>query len=104
MPAAVLVSTGCSVARKAGAAALQRPHDVLKICDRARKPINARDHQHVAFADEIENSGQFGAPLRRGAARLLLADHVAPSRLERLDLERVGDVRIHGEDWRVSGR
>jgi hypothetical protein len=64
LPAAVLVSIGCSQDRAAG---LQRPHDVLKISNRARKPINARDHQHVPFADEIEDRGQLGPTLGCGA-------------------------------------
>ena len=53
LPAAVPVSTGCSVARRATPFCLQLVDDVLQVLQRAREPIDARDHQRVAAAARI---------------------------------------------------
>jgi hypothetical protein len=38
------------------AASLDRAHDVLKVSNAAREPINAGDHQHVAFTEEVQDN------------------------------------------------
>src|SRR5262249_36189827 len=84
------------------APSLQRPHNVLKVSDRARQAINARDDEGVPFPDEIENGRKLGAPLRTRTACLLLADDIAARGLERLDLNR--EVLIRGAYAGVSDR
>jgi hypothetical protein len=54
----------------------------------------------IAFPDEIQDGRELRAALRCGAARLLFSDHVAPDRLERLDLNR--EVLIRSADPRIS--
>jgi hypothetical protein len=77
LPAAVLVSIGCSVALRLAPLGLERAHDVLEVADRARQAVDAGDHQDIAFADEVENGLEFGAARDAGAALLLRTDHVS---------------------------
>src|SRR5262249_54947269 len=79
---------------------LQRPHNVLKVSDRARQAIDPRDNQRVALPNEIENGRKLRAPLRTRPARLLLADHITAGRLQRLDLDR--EVLIRGAHAGIS--
>jgi hypothetical protein len=69
LPAAVLVSIGCSVA--------------FRDAPRApRQPVDARDHENIALAEEVEDGPQFIAPRRRGATAFLRSDDLAPGRAE----------------------
>jgi hypothetical protein len=73
LPAAVLVSIGCSVAFNAAPRARTNADDVLQVPDAARQAVDPRDHEHVALAEEIEHGPQFLPAVRRGAAALLLS-------------------------------
>ena len=61
-------------------------NDVLEVADRPGQPVYARDRQHVAVPDEVEDSAQLVAPRSRCAASLLGPNHVAARPLERRDL------------------
>ena len=82
MPAAVLVSIGCSVAFRIAPARPDRAHDVLKVADAPGEAIDAGDHQNVAGVQEFEHRAQLLAALGRGAAPLLRPDDLAASGLE----------------------
>jgi hypothetical protein len=68
LPAAVLVSIGCSVALRGGALLLHGAYGVLQVTDAAGEPIDARDHQHVALAQEGEQSAKLLTASGAGAA------------------------------------
>jgi hypothetical protein len=70
LPAAVLVSIGCSVAFR-GALGLHRAHDALQVTDAARQAIDPGDHQPHRLAQEVEHGAQLVAAGRGGAAALL---------------------------------
>jgi hypothetical protein len=83
LPAAVLVSIGCSVAFERCALPTDRPDDALQVADTAGEPVNAGDHKHVALAKEVEHRPQFLTACRRGAAALLGTDQIAASHPQR---------------------
>jgi hypothetical protein len=74
-------------------------HDVLQLADAAGEAINARDHQHVTLAQEVEDSVQFLPPHRAPAAVLLSTDHFTPSGFQRGPLD--GQVLIDRADART---
>jgi hypothetical protein len=88
LPAAVLVSIGCSVARRLAPSALRARNDVLEVTDRAGEPVDACHDQGVACTDEFEDGGELGSAGRRGAAHLLGPDDLAPGGLKGLMLKR----------------
>jgi hypothetical protein len=45
--------------------------DILQIADAAGQAVNARDHQHVTLAEEVEDGAQFLPSCRARAAALL---------------------------------
>ena len=63
LPAAVAVSTGCSVAFSLAPFAFQLVHDVLQVLHRSGEPVDASDHQCVAVIQEIEQHLELGAPV-----------------------------------------
>ena len=60
LPAAVEVSTGCSVAGEMGALVLEGRDNDLEITHRARQTVDARDHQRLAGMDELEDGPELG--------------------------------------------
>jgi len=60
-----------------GPLCLQLVHDVLQVFERPGEPVDARDHQGVALAQEIEQHLQFGAPVATSAGGLLRTDDIA---------------------------
>jgi hypothetical protein len=60
LPAAVLVSIGCSVALKLAPLALRVRTMSCRSPDRARQAIDACHRQHVALADEVEHRAELG--------------------------------------------
>ena len=98
LPAAVLVSTGCSVARNA----TPRPFvdNVLQVLQRPRETVDAGNNQGVAWLNEVEQHLQFGAPVAPIAAFLLSTDHAAPRRPQRPPLH--GEILVQRGDARVA--
>jgi hypothetical protein len=86
--------------QQAGPLGLQRAHDVLKVADGARQPIDPRDDQLVAVMDELENGLEFLAPGGGRAAHLLRPDDIASGRLERLGLDI--EVLVDGAHPRIA--
>jgi hypothetical protein len=68
LPAAVLVSIGCSVALHPWP---YGPDDILKVAYAAREPVNARHHQHVAAAKEVQDGAKLLSSCGRRSAALL---------------------------------
>ena len=68
----------------------------LEITHRARQAVDARDHQHLAGMDEIENGLQFGPSREGGAVAGLGADHGAARGLKRRQLGI--EVLVRGRD------
>ncbi len=87
MPAAVPVSTGCSVAQ-CHAAALQLVYDVLQVSHRADEAIDAGHNQGVSGLHEVEQHLQLSSPIAAGTAGLLSANDSAAGRLEGCTLDR----------------
>jgi hypothetical protein len=52
-------------------------HDHLQVTQGTGQPINAGDDERLAGVNEVENGGELGATVERGAALLLLADDLA---------------------------
>jgi hypothetical protein len=71
LPAAVLVSIGCSVAFRDAPRAFTAGTMFLQVPDAARQPVDGGDHQNVSLAQEVQDGPQFIASRRRGAAALL---------------------------------
>jgi len=53
LPAAVLVSIGCSVAFRDAPFGPQGPYDILEVADAASKSIDPGDHKSVARSQEV---------------------------------------------------
>ena len=81
MPAAVPVSTGCSVAFRATPSGLELVHDVLEVLQRARQTIDAGDDERVAGAQKVEQHLQLGAAVAARATGLLGTNYLAARRL-----------------------
>jgi hypothetical protein len=45
----------------------QGSNDILQVADAAGEPVDAGDHQHVPFSQEIEHGAQLRAVRRAGA-------------------------------------
>ena len=81
MPAAVPVSTGCSVAQSY-TLPFQLMHDVLQVFHRPGEPVDAGDDQGVAGLHEVEQHLQLSPAIAARTAGLLGADHLAARCLE----------------------
>src|SRR5262249_30293702 len=96
-PAAVLVSIGCSVVRPFR---FERLDDVLKVRDRTSEAIDAGDHEHVAFTDELQHRGEFLPASSRCTGDLLGPHRIAAGCREGIYLDR--DVLICAVDAGVT--
>jgi hypothetical protein len=100
LPAAVLVSIGCSVALNEAPAARTARTMSCRSPDASGEAINTGDHQDVALPQKIKNGLELVAALGRGAAAFLGADHFAAGGLQRRLLD--GEILIGGADPCVS--
>jgi hypothetical protein len=85
LPAAVLVSIGCSVARSATPLAFSAR--TTQIPNAARQAVDPRDHQHITSVNELQQGLQLLPAVGAGPTLLLRPDLLAASSLERRDLD-----------------
>ena len=96
MPAAVLVSIGCSVARRA----TPRVFSSCTVLHRAGQAVDACDDQRVTRLHEVEQHLQLGAPVAPAAAGFLGPDDGTASGLKRGPLQ--AQVLVDGGNTGVA--
>jgi hypothetical protein len=80
LPAALPVSTGCSVAFQGDTSGLELVHDVLEVLERAGQTVDASNNERVAGTQKVEQHLQLGAAIAPRAAGLLGTNHLATRR------------------------
>src|SRR6516162_1335471 len=75
-------------AQKAGAGVAHPPHDVQQIFQRARKPVELPNHQHVPFPELLQGLVKFW-PVPAATGGLLFENPFAADLAQRFNLDRV---------------